>query len=134
MGWQHGKDTYITVGGDNITAYTNTSELSRGAGTSNVTCYGKGSEVHEGTLKNGKFTCGGVYDNTAATGPHAVFNPLIGTTVEVIRRPEGAGTGRPEQTFDGVLVSYVETSPVADMVTWSAEFTVSDDVAETTQA
>lgn len=134
MAFQHGKDTYVSVGGDVITAWTNTSELTRGAQSHDLTMYGANSEVHGGGLLNGKFTCGGRYDNTALTGPHAVLNPLIGTVVEVIRRPEGTGTGKPEQTFDGLLVSYVETNPVADYVAWSAEFTVSGDVAETTQA
>lgn len=134
MAFQHGKDTYLSVGGDVITAWTNTSELTRGAQSHDLTMYGNNSEVHGGGLINGKFTCGGRYDNAAGTGPHSVLNPLIGTVVEIIRRPEGTGTGKPEQTFDGLLVSYVETNPVADYVAWSAEFTVSGDVAETTQA
>ncbi len=133
MGWQHGRHTEITVGGVDISAWTNTSELERTADSHDVTGYGKNSHVYEGGLKDGKFTCGGVYDNTADTGPHDVLNPLVGTVAEIVRKVEGTGTGKPTQTFDGLLVSYVETAPVADMVTWSAEFTVSDDVAETAQ-
>lgn len=133
MGWQHGRHTKISVGGDDISVWTNTSELTRGAANHNVTTYGKDDEVHTGGLRNGQFTCGGIYENTAVTGPHAVLNPLIGETVEIIRQPEGLGTGKPTQTFDAVMTQYVETNPVADMVTWSAQFTVSDAVAETTQ-
>lgn len=133
MGWQHGKDTVITVGGDDISAWTNTSEMTRGAAGHNVTTYGKSAEVHAGGLKNGQFTCGGIYDNTAGTGPHAVLDPLVGTTVEIVRSPEGTGAGKPQQTFDALLTQYVETNPVADMVTWSAQFTISDDVAEAAQ-
>lgn len=133
MGYQHGKDTIITVGGDDISAWTNTSEMTRGAASHNVTHYGKNAEVHQGGLRNGQFTCGGTYDNTLTTGTHAVLNPLVGTIVEVVRMPEGEGTGKPTQTFDAVLTQYVETNPVADMVTWSAQFTISDDVVETAQ-
>lgn len=133
MGNQHGRFTKITVGGDDISEWTNTSEMTRGAAGHNVTGYGKNAEVHEGGLKNGQFTCGGIYDNTASTGTHDVFTPLIGTVVEVVRMPEGVGVGKPEQTFDALLTQYVETNPVADMVTWSAQFTISDDVAETAQ-
>ncbi|MFG1844912.1 hypothetical protein [Micromonospora carbonacea] len=134
MGFQHGKHTKITVGGDDISEWTNTSEMTRGAAGHNVTMYGKNAEVHTGGLKNGQFTCGGTYDNTVSTGTHAVLDPLVGTVVEIVRMPEGTGTGKPTQTFDALLTQYVETNPVADMVTWSAQFTISDDVAETTQA
>ena len=133
MGFQHGKDTVITVGGDDISAWTNTSEMTRGAADHNVTSYGKDAEVHAGGLLNGQFTCGGTYDNTITTGTHAVLNPLVGTVVEVERSPEGTGSGKPLQTFDALLTQYVETNPVADMVTWSAQFTISDDVVETAQ-
>jgi hypothetical protein len=133
MAFQHGKDTYISVGGDDISSWTNTSELSRGAQSHDLTMYGADDEVHGGGLRNGKFTCGGRYDKTAVTGTSAVLDPLVGTVVEIVRRVEGTGTGRPEQTFDGLLVSYVETSPVADYVAWSAEFTVSGGVTPSTQ-
>lgn len=133
MGWQHGKDTYVSVGGSDISAWTNNSELTRGAAGHNVTAYGADDEAWSGGLRNGKFTCSGIYDNTVTTGPHDVLDPAVGTVVEIIRRGEGTGAGKPEQTFDGLLVSYVETNPVADMVTWSAEFTVSDGVVEAAQ-
>ncbi|KXK61953.1 hypothetical protein AWW66_10965 [Micromonospora rosaria] len=133
MGWQHGRFTEIEVAGDDISTWTNTSEMTRGAASHNVTSYGKNAEVHTGGLLSGQFTCGGVYENTAVTGPHAVLNPLVGQVVEIIRRPEGSGTGKPEQTFQALCTQYVETSPVADNVTWSAQFTISGDVAETTQ-
>lgn len=134
MGWQHGKDTDLSVDGKVISAWTNNSELTRGAAGHNVTAYGTDDEAWSGGVRNGKFTCSGIYDNTVTTGPHDVLDPKVGTVVPVIRRGEGVGTGKPEQAFSGLLVSYVETNPVADMVTWSAEFTVSGGVIETTQA
>ena len=133
MAFQHGKSTKISVDADDLSAYTNTSEFERGSDEHDVTTYGKDDHVVQGGLLTGKFTMGGVYDNTAATTPKAIMPPLIGTVVEVIRMPEGTGTGKPTQTLDALLTKYVETSPVADMVTWSAEFTKSDAVATTTQ-
>lgn len=132
--FQHGKSTVITVATKDISAWTNNSELGRGAAGHNVTAYGADDEAWNGGIRNGKFTCSGIYDKTATTGTAAVLDPLVGTTVAVVRKAEGTGTGKPQQTFNGLLVSYVETSPVADMVTWSAEFTVSGGVVKTTQA
>jgi hypothetical protein len=134
MAFIHGKGTKVSVDGDDLSAYTNTSEFERGSDEHDVTTYGKDDHVVQGGLKTGKFTMGGVYDNTAAVTPKVILPPLIGTVVEVIRQVEGLGTGKPTQTFDVLVVKYVETAPVADMVTWTAEMTVSDAVATTAQA
>lgn len=134
MAFVHGKDTEIEVATKDLSPYTNTSEFTRGADSHDVTTYGKDDHVHKGGLRTGGFTMGGIYDSTASTGPAAALEPLIGTTVAIERRPEGSGTGKPQQAFSAVLTSYVETSPVADMVSWSAEFTVSDAVVTTTLA
>jgi hypothetical protein len=134
MSFVHGKDTEITVAAGDLSQYTNTSQFTRGADSHDVTTYGKDDHVFAGGLRTGGFTMGGTYDNTAASGPSAKLVPLIGTVVEIIRKPEGTGTGKPQQTFDAVLTQFQETSPVADMVSWSAEFTVSDAVVTTSQA
>jgi hypothetical protein len=134
MAFIHGKGTKVSVDGDDLSAYTNTSEFERGSDEHDVTTYGKDDHVVQGGLKTGKFTMGGVYDSTAAVTPKVLLPPLIGTVVEVIRQVEGLGTGKPTQTFDVLMVKYVETAPVADMVTWTAEMTVSDAVATTAQA
>lgn len=132
MAFAHGKETQISVDGDDLSAYTNTSTFTRGADSHDVTTYGKDDHVFAGGLKTGGFSMGGIYEDGAAS-PKVTLEPIIGTVVELIRKPEGTGSGLPTETFDALLTSYVETNPVADMVTWSAEFTVSDAVALTTQ-
>ena len=133
MAFVHGKSTYVSVGGSDLSAFTDSSELNRTADDHDVTTYGNSAHKYEGGLLDGKFTMSGTYDNTASTGPRAVLNVLLGTVTPVIRRPEGTGTGKPEDSFDGLLVGYVETNPVADMVKWSAEFSISGDVDSTAQ-
>lgn len=128
MAFIHGKDTYISLDDNDLSAFTNTSELGRTADSHDVTCYGKGSHVFQGGLRNGTASMGGIYDNTAVTGPRAVIAPLIGTVVELVRRPEGTGSGKPQDTVNVLVTNYVETAPVADMVTWSCEMQLSDDV------
>jgi len=130
----HGKDTVITLDTKDLSAFTNTSELSQSADSHDVTTYGKNSHVFSGGLKGGTATMGGIYDNTASTGPKAVIQPLLGQVVELVRQPEGVGTGKPTDTASVVVTSYKETNPVADMVTWACEMQLSDDVVTTTQA
>lgn len=128
----HGRNTVIIINGNDLSTYGNTSQMSRGAKTHETTTYGKDDETWSGGIRNGKFTFGGIYDN-AVGGPRAVLDPLVKETVSVIRRTEGTGAGRPQQSFSGVLENYVETNPVSDMIAWSAEVKVSGPVTPTTQ-
>ena len=133
MAFQHGKDTYVSLAAADVSPYTNTSTYSEKADKHDVTAYGKDAHCYAGGLKDGTFTLGGIYDNTAA-GPHDVIRPLLGTVVELVRRPEGTGSGLPQETVDVLVESYVETDPVADMISWSCECQLSDDVVEANQA
>lgn len=134
MTFVHSKTTVITVATRDISQYSNTSQLTRGADSHDVTGYGKNSHVFgDGGLKKGEFTCGGTYDNTAVTGPRAAIRPLIGTIAVITRKPEGTGAGKPLETFSAFVEEYVETNPVEGYIAWSAKFTVSDDIADTTQ-
>lgn len=133
MTFVHGKDTYVSLDGDDLSAFTNTTTYNRSADSHDVTTYGKGSHVFAGGLKNGTATIGGIYDNTAVTGPRAVIRPLLGTVVDFVFRPEGTGAGKPQDTVDVLVTAFNESSPVADMVQWTAELQLSDDVASTSQ-
>lgn len=135
MSFVHGKNTFVSVDGDDLSVFTKTSEFGPTTDSHDVTTYGADGHAYEGGLTDGKFTMGGVYDNTAGTGPRAVLQPLKGTLakVPVIRRPEGTGAGKPQDSFTGVLTSYKETNPVADMVVWEAEFQISGTVNSAAQ-
>ena len=133
MAFVHGRTTSVTVATKDISPYCKTSSYEASADVHETTGYGKNAKTKAGGLLDGKFTMGGTYDNTASTGPRNALKPLLGTTVAVIYKIEGTGTGKPQDSFSGVLSKYVETAPVDDMVTWSAEIEVSDVVTTTTQ-
>lgn len=133
MAFVHGKNTVITLAASDLSAYTNSSEFEREADEHDVTCYGKSDHVFAGGLGKGAFKMSGVYDD-GATGPRDVIEPLIGTVATLIRKPEGTGTGKPQDSVGVLVKKYVETSPVADMVAWSMEGTLSDAVTSTNQA
>lgn len=133
MATVHSRLTYISIATVDISAYTNTSDFERGSDEHDVTCYGATDHVFAGGLGTGKFTFGGVYDN-GASGPRDTIEPLIGTLAAIVRRVEGTGSTKPEDTFSILVKSYTESSPVADVVRWSAEGTVSGAVTSTNQA
>ncbi|WP_020385925.1 hypothetical protein [Kribbella catacumbae] len=133
MAFVHGKNTFISLNAVDLSAYTDASELTRNPDIHDVTTYGKNAHVKVGGLLDGKCSMSGTYDNTAG-GPRGTIEPLIGTNVTLIRRPEGTGTGKPQDSVNVVVGEFVETSPVADMVKWSVALELSDDVTSTTQA
>lgn len=131
--FQHGRHTVILLNNKDISVYCTTSQLEKNADKHDVTTYGKDAHVYSGGLTDGGMSISGIYDNSAVAGPRAVIDPLVGQVVEVVRRPEGAGNGKPEDTFDVLVEKYVETSPVADMVTWSVDLQPSDTIDSTPQ-
>jgi hypothetical protein len=128
----HGKNTVITLDGDSLSAFTNTSEIKRTADSHDVTCYGANSHAYSGGLKDGTASMGGIYDGTAA-GPRDVIAPLLGTLVTLVRRPEGTGTGLAQDSCTVLVTGYTETNPVADMVSWQCDMQISGDVTTTDQ-
>ena len=133
MAFTHGKNTYISLNAVDLSAFTNTSQLTRRADKHDVTTYGKNDHVFAGGLGDGDFSMGGIYDNTAS-GPRDTIEPLIGTNVTLVRRVEGTGSGLPQDSVSVLVEEYVETSPVADFVTWSVKLQPSDAVTSTNQA
>lgn len=133
MAFVHGKDTVIKLDADDLSAFCNTSTLTRSADSHDVTTYGQDAHVYNGGLSDGTCSIGGIYDNTAVTGPRAVIEPLVGTNVTLIRQPEGTGSGLPQDSVTVLVLNYVETAPVADMVTWTAELQLSGPIDTTAQ-
>ena len=133
MAFVHGKDAVVKVDGDDISPYCNKVEIEREAEAHDVTGFGKDAKVYQGGLLDGEGSLEGTYDSTAG-GPRAILEPLLGTVVELIYQPEGVGTGKPTKTVDILVKKYKESTPVADMITWSCDVQLSDAVANTTQS
>lgn len=130
----HGSETYVSLDGDDISTFTDSCTANKGADEHDSTCYGAdGHEFANGGLKTGSYTIGGKYV-TGASGPRAIIAPLVGTKVPFVYRPEGTGSTLPEDTATVYVKAYNQSSPVADIVRWTAELTVSGVVTHGTQA
>lgn len=114
----HSKETVIIIDGNDVSTDCNDSNCKQSVGTEDNTTYGADDEVHDPTLKTGEFGCSGKYSDSA-TGPRAVLKPLVGSKVNVKYRPEGTGSGLPQDSFTAVIVGYEETAPVAGYRLWS---------------
>lgn len=129
----HGKDTYVSLAATDISTFTDSTTYNQGADEHDSTCYGAEGHEFTGGLKTGTVTIGGKYV-TGASGPRAVIAPLLGTKVAFVYRPEGTGTALPEDTATVLVKAYNQSAPVADIVRWTAELTISGVVTPGTQA
>lgn len=134
MAAKHGRNTYISVDSTDLSGFTDNSEFSQEVDTHETTVYGEDNKTYIPGLIDGTFTMSGRYDDNAS-GPKPTLEAVIDgdAAVELVRRVEGTGTGLPEETFNAICESYVETNPVGDKITWSADFQITGAVTRTTQ-
>lgn len=130
----HGSNLVVTLDDDDLSAYANNVDYERSADSHDTTTFGADGHVFDGGLTNGTVKVDGFYDSTAGTGPRAVITPLLGTKVTFVHRPEGTGSGLPQNSSDVVVTKYVESSPVADFTKWSLELQISGTVTTTAQS
>lgn len=133
MSTSHGKKTVCILNGTDLTGASNNSTVEISADKHDTTVYGKNSHIFDGGLLISNFTVSGFYDTSQTTGPKAVIQPIVGTKVTFIHRPEGTGVGLPQDTVTVLVEKYSQTSPVADMVTFSVDLQGSDDVVSSIQ-
>jgi hypothetical protein len=129
----HGKATVVTLGGSDLSVHSNTLEWSRKADKHDLTCFGVDDHVYQGGLGDGSAKVGGWYDSAAVTGPRAIIEPKVGTVVACVYRPEGTGSGKPQDTVNALVEEYMESAPVADYVQWSASLQFSGPVTTVAQ-
>jgi hypothetical protein len=129
----HGKFTAVLLGGVDLSTYTNNSTFEMTGDAHDTTTYGMNSHGFDPGLFNGSATMSGFYDRATVVGPRAVLRPMTNTMQTFTHRPEGTGSGRPQDVVTVHVGKYNETAPVADMVTWSVELQFSGDVNSTPQ-
>lgn len=128
----HGKGTYVSLNSVDLSTFTNSVEFKRVADSHDTTTFGKDARTYQGGLLDGTCTLAGIYDN-GETGPRPTVAPLLGTVTALVYRPEGTGAAKPEDTVNVLVMSYEESAPVADMISWTCELQLSGDVTTTDQ-
>lgn len=134
MARNHGKNTVIILDSNDLSGWCDTSQLDQEVDEHDVTCYGADDHEVDYGLGAGSMSMGGVYDTTAG-GPKAVIEAIQDgrELVTLVRRIEGTGAGKPQESVSVLIKKYTETAPVADYVRWSCEMTKSGSITRSTQ-
>lgn len=137
----HGKDTYFSLedsGGAtlrNLSPYVNSVSYSRQNDTHDSTVYGAEGHTFVTGLTNGTITVAGFWDKTALVGSATVFDGLLDLDTPTLTfeyGPEGNTATQVKYTGECILQSLDYSSPVADLVSFSAVLQISGTVTKTT--
>lgn len=137
MAFVHGKNAYFSLGSAgtettkvDISAYLNEVGFPQTVETAETTVFGNDSKTYVVGLKDSTISLSGLHDPT-------VDNQLTGalgnaTALDFLYSPEGNATGDVTYSGSAFLTSYEVSSPVGDVVTFSAELQVTGDVTRGT--
>ncbi len=144
MAFVHGKNTAISIR-DSANTWRDMSVFLQEVSapfkidTPETTHFALGAKTYIAGLRDGSVSVKGMYDSTATTGPDVLFSGLLGTvpttgiagttTVSVNGMiqfaPSTAASPFVRYCFDAVLSDYSISAPVANVVSFTANFQIS---------
>lgn len=131
----HGSKSSLQLDAHELGPNITNTQVQRGNDVHDKTGYGQTAHTFAAGLANGKITIQGWWDKNATTGSYTQMKAyMVGpasTAVAWIWAPEGTTTGNVKISGSGFIEDYTESSPVADIVTFSATLQISGAVTDT---
>lgn len=135
MAFVHGKDSVFKLdnsGGSltDISAYINSVDFPETADVAETSVLGASSKSYIVGLKDSTIAIAGLWDSTV----DGILGAVVGqsATLSFEYSPEGTTSGNIKYTGECILTSYSQSSPVGDVVGFSADLQVSGDVTRGT--
>lgn len=135
MAFVHGKDSVFKLdnsGGSltDISTYVNSVDFPETADVAETTTLGDGSKSYIVGLKDATISISGLWDSTL----DGILGAVVGQTATLSFEysPEGTTGGNIKYTGECIVTSYSQSSPVGDVVGFSADMQVSGDVTRGT--
>lgn len=128
-----GKNTYVSVSTADISDHVTSVSFGLTAETFEVSGMGSDDMEYIGGREGGTVQLSGSYDTSTTSGPRYAVKPYLHQSVAVVYRPEGTGSGLPEDQFSAIIASYDETSAVGDAKKWASTLTITGAVTSTSQ-
>jgi hypothetical protein len=135
MAFTHGKDSVFKLdnsGGTltDISSYVNSVDFPETADVAETTVLGDGNKTYIVGLKDATLSISGLWDSTL----DGILGAVVGqsATLSFEYSPEGTTGGNVKYTGECILTSYAQSSPVGDVVGYSADFQVTGAVTRGT--
>jgi predicted secreted protein len=135
MAFVHGKDSVFKL--DNasgsltdISTYVNNVDFPETADVAETSTLGASNKTYLAGLKDATIAISGLFDATV----DAILGAVVGQTASLSFEysPEGTASGKVKYTGEAILTSYALSSPVGDVVAYSADLQVSGAVTRGT--
>jgi hypothetical protein len=119
--FRHGKNTKVYFSASDLSVYFNSASVSNAIDMGETSTFGSGAKTYVAGLSDSKASLGGLWDGTALAVDDILSAALAVEDRVFTYMPEGGVLGR--ACYIGVVdaASYEVTSPVADVVSISAE-------------
>lgn len=135
MAFTHGKDSVFKLDNSSgtltdISSYINSVDFPETADVAETTVLGDGNKTYIVGLKDATIAIAGLWDSTI----DGILGAVVGqsATLSFEYSPEGTTGGNIKYTGECILTSYAQSSPVGDVVAYSADFQVSGAVTRGT--
>lgn len=134
MAFIHSKTTVVIFNGTDISAYTDSDEMTDDMSTHDITCFGAVRKAYGSGLGDGQFVIGGTHDD-GPSSPRVVIRAAqaAGLAVPYIHRPAGTGSGKAQTSVNVLVAQYVETNAVAEYVKWKATLQMTGALSDANQ-
>ena len=135
MAFVHGKSSVCKL--DNasgsltdISAFVNNVDFPETADVAETSLLGASNKTYIVGLKDATISLGGLFDATV----DAILGAVVGQTATLSYEysPEGTGSGKVKYTGEAILTNYALSSPVGDVVAYSADLQCSGAVTRGT--
>jgi len=135
MPFRHGKTAEITVNAVALSAFCDSADFTVDVDTADTTTFGSAWKSALAGIPGAKLELAGKYDGTASTGPAAALMACItgGVAVAVVHKPGGTLTGQRTNSFNALVTSYAESSPVGGIISFKASLLTTGTVTSSTQ-
>ena len=135
MAFVHGKDSKFKLDNSSgsltdISSYVNNVDFPETADVAETSALGSSNKSFVVGLKDATIGLTGLWDSTA----DAIFGAVVGqsATLSFEYSPEGTASGKVKYTGEAIMTNYSISSPVGDVVGYSAELQVSGAVTRGT--
>jgi hypothetical protein len=135
MAFVHGKSSVFKLdnsGGSltDISTYVNSVDFPETADVAETTTLGSSSKSYIVGLKDATLSISGLWDATI----DGILGAVVGQTASLSFEysPEGTTSGKVKYTGECIVTSYSQSSPVGDVVGFSADMQVSGNVTRAT--
>ena len=129
MAFQHGKNAYLSIDGNDVTAYCDTQSMDRAIALAETTVFGNDDATSIAGVRTHTIQIGGPWDPTMDGYMVAADD---GSSVAFVLGPEGNTSGDYQYSGSAFISNYNWQATPGGRVGWSASFTVSGAVTRGT--